>query len=161
MSARAVTAALVGSAAILAVAWNVGQSEEAMVTAPIPLPPPVGSKNADVPGTPELTVTAALARRPPAVFETDRVSTGVTVRTKYGPMQVRITMRAGRLVRVWALRLTDRYGRSVRTSTAVVPILERRSIAAGSADIVGVTGATYTSDGYRRSLQSAIDRAGG
>jgi uncharacterized protein with FMN-binding domain len=101
----------------------------------------------------------AVAVRPAGRRAPERRYTGVTVHTRYGPMQVRIAMRAGRLVRVWALRLTDRYGRSVRASTAAAPILERRSIEAGSARIVGVTGATYTSDGYRRSLQSALDEA--
>jgi uncharacterized protein with FMN-binding domain len=88
-----------------------------------------------------------------------RTFEGPAVPTKYGPVQVAIAVRGTRLVKVWVLRLTDRYGRSVRASTSAVPILERRSLAAGSADIDVVTGATWTSEGYRRSLQAALDRA--
>jgi uncharacterized protein with FMN-binding domain len=151
---RALAAAVAGSAAVLAVAVQIGQSERALPTAPIPMPGPVGEEAAADAG---MAPAASIVRSGPQVRE--RRYTGVTVRTKYGPMQVRIAMRGGRLVRVWALRLTDRYGRSVRASTAAAPLLERRSIAAQSSRIVGVTGATYTSEGYRRSLQSALDEA--
>jgi uncharacterized protein with FMN-binding domain len=154
---RALATAVAGSAAVLAAAWSIGQSQESMSTAPIPLPPPARAIDpAAAAGMRPVVVTSP--RRPRPV---ERRYTGVTVHTRFGPMQVRIAMRAGRLVRVWALQLTNRYGRSVRASTAAVPVLERRSIVAGSADIVGVTGATYTSDGYRRSLQAALDRAAG
>jgi uncharacterized protein with FMN-binding domain len=86
-----------------------------------------------------------------------RMAQGPAVETKYGPMQVGIAVRGTRLVKVWVLRVTDRYGRSVRASTSAVPVLERRSLEAGSAHIDVVTGATYTSEGYRRSLQAALD----
>jgi uncharacterized protein with FMN-binding domain len=152
---RALAAAVAGSAAVLAVAVQIGQSERALPTAPIPMPGPVGEEEAAADAG--MAPAASIVRSGPQVGE--RRYTGVTVRTKYGPMQVRIAMRGGRLVRVWALRLTDRYGRSVRASTAAAPLLERRSIAAQSSRIVGVTGATYTSEGYRRSLQSALDEA--
>jgi uncharacterized protein with FMN-binding domain len=143
--ARALAAAVTGSAAVLGLAWSIGHGQDDLATAPLPLPAAVASD--------------AVPARAVAPAATEHRYTGAVVRTKYGPMQVRIAVRAGRLVRVWALRLTDRYGRSVRASTSVTPVLARRSIAAGSADIAGVTGATYTSEGYRRSLQSALDEA--
>lgn len=157
MTRRALAAAVAGSAAVLAASWTVGQTQSTVETAPIPMPGPVGPVSRSDDG---LLRTAAVRPLQPEVRTPgERRFTGVTVRTKYGPMQVRIALRAGRLVRVWALRLTDRYGRSVRASTAAVPVLERRSIIAGSSRIAGITGATYTSDGYRRSLQSALDEA--
>jgi uncharacterized protein with FMN-binding domain len=153
---RALAAAVAGSAAVLAASWTVGHTQSAMTTAPIPLPGPMGATT----GQEGVGRTAAVrAVQPQARYTGEQRYTGVPVHTRFGPMQVRIAVRAGRLVRVWALQLTDRYGRSVRASTAAAPILARRSIAAGSARIVGVTGATYTSDGYRRSLQSALDEA--
>ena len=42
-----------------------------------------------------------------------------------------------------------------------VPKLNQAAVAAGSADIDAVSGATYTSAGYKESLQSALDQAGG
>lgn len=160
MRPRALVATVAGSAAVLGAALGVDHAQRGMPTAPIPLPPPVGASSAgptgDMRSAASITALGRSRQRPVV-----RRYTGVTVDTKYGPMRVRIAMRAGRIVRVWALRLTDRYGRSVRASTAAAPILERRTLAAGSARIVGVTGATYTSDGYRRSLQSALDEAAG
>jgi len=87
-----------------------------------------------------------------------RVMQGPVVATKYGPMQVAIAVRGKRLVRIWPLKVPNRYGRSVRASATAVPVLERRSLEAGSADVHVVSGATYTSDGYKRSLQGALDR---
>ncbi|KOX43535.1 FMN-binding protein, partial [Streptomyces sp. NRRL F-7442] len=52
-------------------------------------------------------------------------------------------------------------GQSDRVTADAVPKLNRAAVAAGSADIDAVSGATYTSAGYRQSLQSALDRAGG
>lgn len=85
---------------------------------------------------------------------------GTTTQTQYGPVQVEIVVSAGRITDVKALQLTDRGGRSVAISASAAPILRQEAIAAQSADIQAVSGATYTSDGYTTSLQSAIDQAG-
>ncbi|MCL7364561.1 FMN-binding protein [Streptomyces sp. ESR1.13] len=89
-----------------------------------------------------------------------QVLTGDAVRTQYGPVQVRVTVSGGRITGVEALQ-TPKGGRSDRITGEAVPKLERAAVAAGSADIDAVSGATYTSAGYRQSLQSALDRAGG
>ncbi|WP_031041457.1 FMN-binding protein [Streptomyces sp. NRRL F-5650] len=89
-----------------------------------------------------------------------RVLTGDAVRTPYGPVQVRVTVSGGRITGVEALR-TPEGGRSGQVTRDAVPKLERAAVAAGSAEIDAVSGATYTSAGYRQSLQSALDRAGG
>ncbi|KOX32100.1 FMN-binding protein [Streptomyces ardesiacus] len=89
-----------------------------------------------------------------------QVLTGDAVRTQYGPVQVRVTVSGGRITGVEALQ-TPKGGRSDRITGDAVPKLERAAVAAGSADIDAVSGATYTSAGYRQSLQSALDRAGG
>ncbi|GGM00417.1 hypothetical protein GCM10010129_49920 [Streptomyces fumigatiscleroticus] len=52
-------------------------------------------------------------------------------------------------------------GRSDQVTADAVPRLDQEAVAAGSAEIDAVSGATYTSAGYRQSLQSALDRAGG
>jgi uncharacterized protein with FMN-binding domain len=152
---RALAVAVAGSAAVLAASWSMGQAQASMQTAPIPLPPPVGATDAAAASGMRPVVATSPHRTPVA----ERQYTGATAHTRFGPVQVRVAMRAGRLVRVWALQLTDRYGRSVGASTRAAPVLERRSIDQNTADVVGVTGATYTSEGYRRSLQSALDQA--
>ncbi|MFF7858206.1 FMN-binding protein [Streptomyces sp. NPDC007904] len=89
-----------------------------------------------------------------------RTVTGDAARTQYGPVQVRITVSGGRITKAEAVQ-APRGGQSDRITSDAVPKLNRAAVAAGSADVDAVSGATYTSAGYRQSLQSALDRAGG
>ncbi|MFA1541796.1 FMN-binding protein [Actinomadura monticuli] len=84
---------------------------------------------------------------------------GQSVDTEYGPVQVEITMSKGRLTAVRVLRAPSENGRDREIAAMAVPRLTREAVAAGSARIDAVSGATYTSEGYITSLQSALDRA--
>jgi uncharacterized protein with FMN-binding domain len=84
---------------------------------------------------------------------------GVSAGTRYGPVQVRVTIRSGRVVAVTALVYPSSGRRDQEISSFALPELAREAIAAQSAHIDTVSGATFTSDGYRRSLQSALDAA--
>lgn len=75
-------------------------------------------------------------------------------------MQVEIIVSSGKITDVKALKLTDQGGRSVQISNYAAPILRTEALKAQSAKIDSVSGATYTSDGYATSLQSAVDKAG-
>ncbi|WP_320784316.1 FMN-binding protein [Streptomyces sp. CRN 30] len=87
--------------------------------------------------------------------------TGEVTQTEYGPVQVRVTVDgSGRITRAEAVQAPSG-GRSTQVSDTAVPRLNRSTMSAGSADIDTVSGATYTSEGYKKSLQSALDRAGG
>ncbi|MFD5452497.1 FMN-binding protein [Streptomyces sp. NPDC127100] len=86
--------------------------------------------------------------------------TGDVADTQYGPVQVRVTVSGGRIIAAEAVRAPGG-GRSGQVTADAVPRLNRAAVLAGDADIDAVSGATYTSAGYRRSLQSALDRAGG
>jgi uncharacterized protein with FMN-binding domain len=72
---------------------------------------------------------------------------------------VQITVRAGRIVRTDAIDYPQGGGRDQEINSQAVPQLNQETLAAQSAQIDTVTGATYTSDGYRTSLQSALDAA--
>ncbi|MGJ5951086.1 FMN-binding protein [Streptomyces neyagawaensis] len=85
--------------------------------------------------------------------------TGTTVQTDYGPVQVRITVAGGKITKAEAVQKPSG-GRSTQISGTAIPKLNQAAVAAGSADIDAVSGATYTSDGYKQSLQSALDQAG-
>lgn len=74
-------------------------------------------------------------------------------------MQVEIVVANGKITDVKALQLTNQGGRSVQISNYAAPILRKEALAAQSAKISSVGGATYTSDGYAQSLQSALDKA--
>jgi uncharacterized protein with FMN-binding domain len=84
---------------------------------------------------------------------------GPVVDTRYGPVQVELVVANGKISDVVALQLpTGR--RSGQISQVAAPILHDEAVAAQSASIDLVSGATYTSDGYAQSLQAAIDQAG-
>ncbi|GAB2913551.1 FMN-binding protein [Streptomyces heilongjiangensis] len=88
-----------------------------------------------------------------------QVLTGSAVKTEYGPVQVRITVTDGRITNAEALQQPSG-GRSTQVSGNAIPKLNQAAVTAGSADIDAVSGATYTSEGYRKSVQSALDQAG-
>jgi uncharacterized protein with FMN-binding domain len=86
--------------------------------------------------------------------------TGEVVDTRYGPVQVAATLDKGRLTAVEVLQAPSGSPRDRETSSYAVPQLTEEALSAQSADIDTVSGATYTSRGYIRSLQSALDEAG-
>ena len=86
--------------------------------------------------------------------------TGDSVQTRWGPVQVRITVQNGKITDVTAVTYPQENPRDQQINAYAVPQLRSEALAAQSADIDTVSGATYTSDGYRESLQSALDSAG-
>ncbi|MFF0162776.1 FMN-binding protein [Streptomyces sp. NPDC005263] len=89
-----------------------------------------------------------------------RTVTGSVAQTQYGPVQVRITVAGGKITKAEAVQ-APKGGTSDQKTALSVPKLNQEAVAAGSADIDSVSGATYTSNGYKESLQAAIDQAGG
>jgi uncharacterized protein with FMN-binding domain len=85
--------------------------------------------------------------------------TGQDIQMPYGDVQVQITVKNGKIVDVTALSLPSG-GHSGRISNFVAPILRSQALTAQSANIDGVSGATYTSQAYAASLQAALDAAG-
>ncbi|MEU1229576.1 FMN-binding protein [Streptomyces sp. NPDC005828] len=87
--------------------------------------------------------------------------TGDSVDTRYGPVQVRVTVSGGRLTGVVVVRTPSENERDREIAGYAVPMLTSETLTAQSARIDTVSGATYTSEGYIRSLQSALDQAHG
>jgi uncharacterized protein with FMN-binding domain len=85
--------------------------------------------------------------------------TGDAADTRYGAVQVRITVADGKITDAQAVQYPQESGRDVRINSAAVPELNQEALQAQSAQIDTVSGATYTSEGYQQSLQSAIDAA--
>ncbi|WP_030813828.1 FMN-binding protein [Streptomyces sp. NRRL S-337] len=86
--------------------------------------------------------------------------TGASISTRYGTVQVMATVKAGRLTAVKVLRAPSGNGRDREIAAYALPRLTQEALSAHSAHIDAVSGASYTSAGYIRSLQSALDRAG-
>jgi uncharacterized protein with FMN-binding domain len=86
--------------------------------------------------------------------------TGDTVQTRWGPVQVRVTVKNGKITDVTAVAYPSDNPKDQEINSYAIPQLRREALAAQSAQIDSVSGATYTSDGYKQSLQSALDSAG-
>jgi uncharacterized protein with FMN-binding domain len=84
---------------------------------------------------------------------------GSVEETRYGPVQVEITVSGKKITDVKALQLTDADSRSQQISNDAAPILRSEVLAAQSASVATVSGATFTTEGYLTSLQSALDKA--
>ncbi|MCZ4612347.1 FMN-binding protein [Streptomyces sp. Lzd4kr] len=109
---------------------------------------------------PTRTSSAPSAPKTTTAAPATRIVTGSTVETKYGPVQVRISVTGNRITEASAVRFPDETARSRDINSTAVPKLNQETLQAQSADVDTVSGATYTSTGYRQSLQSALDRAG-
>jgi uncharacterized protein with FMN-binding domain len=84
---------------------------------------------------------------------------GSVASTRFGPVQVRISVAGGTITDVVVLTAPDGNRRDQEINAYALPILRASALRAQSADIDTVSGATVTSDGYRASLQAAIDAA--
>jgi uncharacterized protein with FMN-binding domain len=105
------------------------------------------------------STTSPAATPAPTTTSSSTTVSGPTVSTRFGPVQVRITVRDGKVAEITALQLPSG-GRSGRISSVAEPILHDEALAAQSAQIDTVSGATYTSGAYEQSLQAALDQAG-
>lgn len=169
--ARTLAVSLISSATVLLIGWQVGAQTQmshavpASVSAIGPVPPastpqsgatstpaPVPSSGANA-GSPSPPATPAPAAGVSGTF------TGAPASTQFGNVQVQIVVNGGKITDVVALQLTDADSRSVSISNRAAPMLRQQVLAAQSARVQGVSGATYTSEGYLTSLQSALDQA--
>ena len=85
--------------------------------------------------------------------------TGDSVMTRWGAVQVQITVADGKITAAEAVAYPQANPRDRQINAYALPVLAQEATKAQSADIDAVSGATVTSDGYIQSLQSAIDRA--
>jgi uncharacterized protein with FMN-binding domain len=89
-----------------------------------------------------------------------RTVTGAAAQTRYGPVQVEITVTNGQITAADAVVYPTQSSKDRQINARAIPRLDQEAVAAQSAGVDTVSGATYTSVGYRTSLQSAIDQAG-
>lgn len=89
-----------------------------------------------------------------------RTVTGDTVDTQWGPVQVQITLRGKNITDAQAVQYPSGNPHDAEINSWAIPQLNSEAVAADSAHIDMVSGATYTSGGYLQSLQSALDKAG-
>lgn len=167
MRPRALALSLAGAATVLIGSVEVGQAiaqplqqASSATTTEQSTSSSTSTSSASSPSTPSASSTPSSSATKTASAGVSGTFTGTTEETRYGPMQVEIVVSNGRITDVKALQLTNQDPRSVQISESAAPILREEALSAQSAKIDSVSGATYTSEGYISSLQSAIDKAG-
>ena len=85
---------------------------------------------------------------------------GDTSQTRWGPVQVEITLTNGKITDVTTLQYPNGDRKSMNISSRVIPWLQEETLQVQSANISGISGATYTSNGFKASLASALQKAG-
>ncbi|BFU44402.1 FMN-binding protein [Krasilnikovia sp. MM14-A1004] len=94
-----------------------------------------------------------------AVTSGNKTYSGSVVQTRWGPIQVTISVSGGKITDVAVPTYPSGNHRDEEINAYALPALRQATMSAQSADIDTVSGATVTSDGYRQSLQSALDAA--
>jgi uncharacterized protein with FMN-binding domain len=115
-------------------------------------PPPSGGTNPTTPTT-QLTPTTTVPGGAGA-----RQLDGPVISTQYGDVQVRVILSNGKITDVQPLQMPFDRRRSQEISQAAAPLLHDEVLQAQSAQIDLISGATYSSDAYQRSLQAALDQ---
>ena len=149
MSTRAVLGSIFASTAVLVVGWQAGGAVLAQET-------PTTSQQTAISAT-RTTPTTTTTTTPTG--PADGTYTGSSVHTRFGSVQIAVTISQGSIVDITALHLTDADGKSVQISTRAAPILRQEVLTSQSANVSTVAGATYTTKAYLSSVQSALDQA--
>src|SRR4051812_25730921 len=106
------------------------------------------------------TTSAPSSSSSSADTSTSATYTGDSASTRWGPVQVEITVSDGTITDVSVIDYPDGNGKDQQINARALPVLVQETLDSQSADIDMVSGATVTSDGYLESLQSALDEAG-
>jgi uncharacterized protein with FMN-binding domain len=87
-----------------------------------------------------------------------RSAVGSTVNFGYGSISVKVTVRGTRVISASVASIQYLEPTSQQISVQAIPMLRSEVLSAGNAQINGISGATYTSQGYAQSVQSALDK---
>jgi uncharacterized protein with FMN-binding domain len=112
------------------------------------------------PGSGTASAATPSAGQAPGTASGSKTVTGEAINTVYGPVQVRITVTGGKVTAVTAVEYPTETPRDSQINAFAIPQLNAETLAASSANIDAVSGATYTSQGYIGSLQNALDKTG-
>lgn len=156
-------ATVITAAAALVTAWRAGGASDQPGSVAgvhvVAAPPSASSTHQPASRSTSGSRSRSTSRTSAPAAPTKRTITGAVVSTPYGDVQVAAVVKGTRLLDVTALHLTDANGTSRSISANAAPQLHDEALQAQSAKIDTVSGATYTSEGYRQSLQAALDAA--
>lgn len=145
-----------------------GSLSRAFAPAATPTPAPQGGEAGEgggddgggvlSPATPNPT-PAPTATPPSGQAAASRTITGPVIPTRYGDVQLRVTLTHGHISDITPLQLPVDRQRSAYISSVAAPILRDEALQAQSAQIDLLSGATYTSEAYAESIQAVLDQA--
>lgn len=177
MSTRAKIASALASIGVLAIGWQVGTANGQTVATTTPTTTTSNGSTSSTAGTGTSTSTStssssgssssgssgsssssSSASSSSSSSLQDGTYTGTTATDRYGSVTVGITVANGKITAVNATS-TATDGHSAQINSRAIPVLKSETLTAQGADISTVGGATYTSDAYITSLQSALDQA--
>ena len=109
--------------------------------------------------TPAATASATATATATSSSSGSTTVTSGAVGTRYGNVQLKVTLTGGKITDITPVQLPQMDPKSSAISSYAAPLLRQSALAKQSADIDLVSGATYTSEGYKAALQSALDKA--
>jgi uncharacterized protein with FMN-binding domain len=147
-------APIVISATVAGVAGVLSFQTHPQKLTPVPSTPAATSQSASTAGTRSTAKTKTKSSTAAAT------ATGAVAQNRFGNVQVKVTVAGGKIKQVTAVQLPQSDPKSAEISQYAAPQLQSEVLAAQSAQIDGVSGASYTSQSYDTSLQSALDQLG-
>jgi uncharacterized protein with FMN-binding domain len=162
------------TASLIAIGWNIGQaglaaenldtastasSDHTATTDTTQATEATNTATDSTTGT-STTDTSTSTETTTAAAGTDGTFVGDAVQTRFGPMQVQVVISGGAITDVQTLQFPSNDRKSVEINEQAIPILLAEALDIQSADITNISRATYTSQSYKQSLQSALDAAG-
>lgn len=137
-----------------------GSSAGAGAAAPTTSAPATGNASSGSGGQSSASSAAPKSAPSTPTNSGTKTVTGDAADTRYGPVQLQVTFSGKKISSINVLEYPTESFRDQQINSYALPILNQEAMSAQSAHIDVVSGATYTSDGYAQSLQSAIDKAG-
>ena len=152
------------STLVLLFSYSTSTSASASVAASVVAEADTGSDGTDTPRQPDTSTqtpaqTESSAASGSSTSTAARTILGDAIMTRYGNVQVQITVANGAITASEVTQVPWSNGKDQQINGRAVPVLNAEVVDAQSAGIDMVSGATYTSEAYIRSLQSAIDQA--
>lgn len=114
-------------------------------------PAPTSTTSPTSPGDTATPPTTAASNSP-------RTATSPLIQYRYGDIELRVTEKGSRLTNIQIVSEGATDPRSAEINAQAIPMLQQQAMSAQSANIDGVSGATFTSIAYDRALQSALDQ---
>ena len=147
---------LASTATIVVLVFGYHTSTNRTTALAVPIPTPAISAAATPP--PATPSDSPSTSSPTA--STAKTYTGDVAQTRWGPVQIEITVAGSKITAVNVLQQPNGNPKDQEINAYALPVLIQSTLDAQSAQIDMVSGATVTSDGYVQSLQSALDKAG-